>query len=112
MVERRDAMTIEERAKSVTDKVGTATTGAELRTLIIHALRDQIEDCAKVADEQVEYFKSEVVRLHRTPIEVAEYIAAAIRALAGQTDQTEGKLDKYKHSSWRCGCDEIKEVGR
>lgn len=38
-------MTVEERAKTVTDEVGTATTGAELRALIVQALRDQIEDC-------------------------------------------------------------------
>lgn len=41
-------MTVEERAKTVTDEVGTATTGAELRALIAQALRDQIEDCANI----------------------------------------------------------------
>lgn len=44
-------MTIEERAKTVSDEVGTATTGAELRVLIAQALRDQVEDCAKIADD-------------------------------------------------------------
>ena len=41
-------MTVEERAKTVTDEVGTATTGAELRALIEKALRDQIEESAQL----------------------------------------------------------------
>jgi hypothetical protein len=92
-------MTVEERAKTVTDEVGTATTGAELRALIIQALRDQIEDCAKVMDKQATGFQ---VLIDHAPTPIRgedlkrvkhslEVVAKQIRALATPTEQAEGK---------------------
>ena len=93
-------MTVEERAKTVTDEVGTATTGAELRALIEKALRDQIEDCAKVADEEVGamngvFMESTGNRGIRALAarEAASRIRHRIRALAGPTSREEGKED-------------------
>lgn len=99
-------MTVEERAKTVTDEVGTATTGAELRALIIQALRDQIEDCAKLTDDEtmrLEKFVTEykrkgdkdaALRFQGSIVTVAK-LGREIRALANQTEQTEGKGDKH-----------------
>lgn len=74
-------MTVEEKAKTVTDEVGTATTGAELRALIAQALRDQIEDCAGIADR----FLTSGDR------HAAQLIGKQIRALAGPLTTEEGK---------------------
>lgn len=70
-------MTVEERAKTVTDEVGTATTGAELRALIAQALREQIEDCAQIADHL----------LTSGGRSTAQMIGERIRALANQTEE-------------------------
>lgn len=88
-------MTVEERAKTVTDEVGIATTGAELRALIAQALRDQIEECAKVADkyEQSEKEEADRFRRRKEPIPQATHVIMSvvcmrlgrdIRALAGE----------------------------
>lgn len=70
-------MTVEERAKTVTDEVGIATTGAELRALIVQALRDQIEECAGIADR----FLTSGDR------HAAQLIGKQIRALAGKKEE-------------------------
>lgn len=97
-------MTVEERAKTVTDEVGTATTGAELRALIAQALRDQIEECAKAGDQEskrlmvlakahTEKGKSgEAFRFHASGI-TADVIARNIRALAAPTEEVKEKGD-------------------
>jgi hypothetical protein len=96
-------MTVEERAELLweelvsLDPLPLETILANVHGVIEKHLRDQIEDCAKVADEQAEYFKSEAVRLRRNnPAFLAEEkamrasrgIANQIRALAGQTEES------------------------
>jgi hypothetical protein len=88
-------MTVEERAKTVTDEVEITTTGAELRVLITQALRDQIEECAKVADKTAKDFTDwnwpDKQRYAPTMAETAESIAAQIRALAEQKSEQEAE---------------------
>jgi hypothetical protein len=87
-------MTVEERAQDVmgifrcmlietTD--GRVLTGVDLTEVIAQALRDQIEDCAKVAREEIEKWDRQYLG------ELRESVVFTIRALAGQTEQTEGK---------------------
>ena len=82
-------MKVEERAKTVTDEVGTATTGAELRALITKALREQIEECAKVA-KAIKEKELRLLDLKTCCSITAGEIEEAIRALA-EPKETEGK---------------------
>jgi hypothetical protein len=95
-------MKVEERAKSVTDEIGTTTTGAEIRALIAQALRNQIEDCAKVLDRQ-EKEKTDIcaraeksgfrdqARGYALQAVALMHAAEEIRALAAPTEKSEGK---------------------
>lgn len=81
-------MTVEERVEWCLDqKGGRPLFGDEARAIIRQALRDQIEDCAKVA-------KSYYMARDCTCGQVVDAITQEIRALAGQTEQTEGKEGK------------------
>lgn len=71
---------------------GRVLTGVDLVERIAGALRDQMEECAKVGDEQAAFHKTEADRLsknedaancERTGEHASERIAAKIRALAG-----------------------------
>jgi len=103
MAERRDAMTIEEKAHELITKIFSLPQPGPrdrqiLAPLIMEALRDQIEECARVGDEQAAFHKSEADRLsknedaancERTGEHASERIAARIRALA--TPKEKGK---------------------
>jgi preprotein translocase subunit SecA len=93
-------MTVEERAQELIKEM-MHSSGKPMQPMIEKVLRDQIEDCAKVADghnyeeqkQATEYGdKFPIPRsVHKMLAQGAEMIATEIRALAGQTDQTEGK---------------------
>jgi len=89
--------TIEERASNTWADVNDPDkSGEEREVIILHALRDQIEDCAKEADilaneaqKQSKHYRSKST----TQIGMlmmadgAKYIAQAIRALASPTQE-------------------------
>jgi len=91
-------MTVEERAKQAIEQsaippqfsqwwaiaISPEQTNALIQSTA-QALRDQIEDCAKVAREEIEKWDRQYLG------ELRESVVFTIRALAGQTDQTEGK---------------------
>lgn len=78
-------MTVEERAQTVITEIGRYSESSEIRALIESALRDQIEDCAKIADEQVYLLDCGEKSL------IAELIASQIRALAAPTENNQEK---------------------
>ncbi len=86
-------MTVEERALKLARELradclnNRAPYEDYLHGKIIQILRDQIEDCAKVADFIANFLKDNKL----SGVGDVEYVALRIRALAGQTDQTEGK---------------------
>jgi len=92
-------MIVEERTKDIFDSDEILWLGpdrARLERRIIQALRDQIEDCARVGDEQAAFHKSEANRLsknedaancERTGEHASERIAARIRALAAPKEK-------------------------
>jgi hypothetical protein len=83
-------MTVEERVEWCLDqKGGRPLFGDEARAIIRQALRDQIEDCAKTIEDQ--FMKQKALGFaYPRLIDVIE-LGTIIRALAGQTEQTEGK---------------------
>jgi hypothetical protein len=112
MVERRDAMTdamtVEERAQKVVENfcedekelrgpdgkrpVSFVAYSSRLRQRISEALRDQIEDCANIADEEAQDVPKAAETYYAEGYKAAaRYIRDRIRALAGPTDRTEGK---------------------
>jgi len=95
-------MTVEERARIALEKFHHSSRIKDGLKAIEKALRDQIEDCAKVADQEVRRLDSismgykqkgdlETVFWASGCTLAAEKLGRDIRALAGQTDQTEGK---------------------
>jgi hypothetical protein len=95
-------MTVEERAKKCLVEIGGIASDEWMLKVLTHALRDQIEDCAKLTDDEtmrLERFVSEykrkgdldaALRFQGSIVTVAK-LGREIRALAGQIDQTEGK---------------------
>jgi hypothetical protein len=103
-------MTVEERVEWCLDqKGGRPLFGDEAREIIRQALRDQIEDCAKIIQAEIDIWRqlrksddeSPLLELidvlnkirsdDESPLLELIDVLNKIRALAGQTDQTEGK---------------------
>jgi hypothetical protein len=76
-------MTVEERSKSVTDEVGTATTGAELRALIAQAINAAVEEVEdRVANERDSY------------LERIDALEAEIERLRGAVEEDSARCNK------------------
>lgn len=90
-------MTIEERVEWCLDqRGGRPLFGDEARVIIAQALRDQIEDCAQIADavgeEQTDMASwPDAARYVASRGEIAQSIADEIRALAGEKEKGEGE---------------------
>jgi hypothetical protein len=99
-------MTVEERAFKAWDTINEPNlSGEQSEAIILQALRDQIEDCAKLTDDEsirLDYlgmgYKQrgdlETATRYSACIVTAAKLGREIRALAGQTEQTEGKEGK------------------
>ncbi len=108
-------MTVEERARKTVASM-ICNRHASLVDLIAEILRDQIEDCAKVLD-RLEKEKANICA--RTDKSGFVYVgggfalqavalahaATEIRALAGQTDQPEGKEIESHNKCIMLGCE-------